>query len=348
MDDAFLKKTEKEIRKEVFEIATSETGISNFKSTGVLRGLLETFTRVMGQLYLKFLSPIYRQTSLMTAEGEWLSQWGLLLGVARKLATKTRGNVSLTASDDGQIDAGTWITVAGVELRFKVLETTAFSSGEIKAVPVEAEFAGSEYNVSDDKGVLAKIVQGVKEISFGADWITEPGTDDEKDTPYRERVTNRWIALGVGNPPASFEYHALTVDGVASVKIIRTPRGYGTADVIVVASNGMPTQALLDAVYKALEDHALICNDLQVKAPAEHPVSVKIEFSGTSTANEVQEKVLQYIYALGIGGRMEIRGIYSVLEDLKLDKVEVLEPARDVQAEADAIVVAAVEVIKKE
>lgn len=345
-DLSFIDRTADEIRKEVIETASKELGFRNLKSTGVLRRLFEVFARFLGQVYHKFISPIYHETNLDTADGLWLDQWGLLLGVARKAATKTKGEATLIAYGDGDIDAGAWITVSGTDLRFKVLEKTAFSEGETK-ISVEAEFEGSGYNVSgEDEGVLTKVVSGVDHIVFKEGWISAAGTDEEDDDSYRSRIKNLWISQGVGNPPPSFYYYAESVDGVKEVKLVRTPRGYGTVDVIVVAENGMPSEELLQDVYDALYDHALICNDLQVKAPRQKTAEISIEFSGNVSENEVEEAVMQYVYGLGIGGRLEIRGIYDTLEAFDLDTVEVIAPLRDVQAGEDAIIVASVEAEK--
>ena len=343
---SFIDRTDDEIRKEVIETASKELGFRNLKSTGVLRRLFEVFARFLGQVYHKFISPIYHETNLDTADGLWLDQWGLLLGVARKAATKTKGEATLVAYGEGDIDAGAWITVSGTDLRFKVLEKTAFSEGETK-ISVEAEFEGSGYNVSgEDEGVLTKVVSGVNHIVFKEGWISAAGTDKEDDDSYRSRIKNLWISQGVGNPPPSFYYYAESVDGVKEVKLVRTPRGYGTVDVIVVAENGMPSEELLQDVYDALYDHALICNDLQVKAPLQKMAEINIEFSGGASENEVEEAVMQYVYGLGIGGRLEIRGIYDTLEAFDLDTVEVIAPLRDVQAGEDAIIVASVEAEK--
>ena len=342
----YIDKSDEEIRKEVIEAATKELGFRNLKSTGVLRRLFEVFARFLGQVYHKYISPIYHETNLDSASGIWLDQWGLLLGVARKAATKTMGNATVVAYGEGTIEAGAWITVTGTELRFKVLEAAGFSEGETQ-ISVEAEFEGSEYNISgEDEGILTKVVSGVDHILFGEDWITEAGTDEEDDESYRSRIKNLWISQGVGNPPPSFYYYAESVEGVKEVKLVRTPRGYGTVDVIVVAENGMPSEDLLQDVYDALYDHALICNDLKVKAPEQKAAEISITFTGDASENEVEEAVMQYVYDLGIGGRLEIRGIYDTLEQFGLDTVEVLSPVRDVQADEDAIVVATVEAVK--
>lgn len=344
-DMTLLKKSDDEIRKEILTVATEQTGIRNFKSTGVLRGLLETFSRVILTVYQSYLTPIYNQTSLATANGHWLSMWGLMLGVVRKAATKAKGSVTITAYADGSLPAGSWVTVAGTALRFKVLQDITFTIGTFQAL-VEAEFAGLAYNVADDPGLLTRVIAGIETVSFAAEWITDAGTDEEADESYRARISDRWMSQGQGNPPVSFVYYAMSVPGVKEIKLIRTPRGYGTVDVIVVSVAGMPNQPLLDAVYQALYDHALICNDLQVKAPEQIPVVINVVASGAATANAVQEAILQYVYSLGIGGRLTIRDIYTAVDLLDLTSVEVLAPLRDVAAPDDSIIVATVTVTK--
>lgn len=341
-----LNKTEDEVRQEVLTIAAEETGIRNNKSTGVLRGIFETFSKVVYQIYRKFLTPIYRRTNLDSADGAWLDNWGLLCGITRKSATKAKGNVTLTAYQSGNIEAGTWITVEGTDLRFKVLQTTEFSPAAAVVVPVEAEFAGTKYNVTDDAGECSKVIPGVDSIVFGEEWITDAGTDEEDDENYRKRIKDLWNSIKNNNPPSLYEYYALSVEGVKSIKLIRTPRGYGTVDIIVVAVNGLPSQQLLDAVYQAIYDHDLVCTDLRTLAPEAVNTTVTIEYKGSATANAIQEAVLQYVYGLGVGGRMELRKIYDVLVSFDLDQAEVIAPVRDIQASQYQIVNATVEVRK--
>ncbi len=344
--NSLLDKTEEEIKKEVITLATEETGIKNFKSTGVLRGLLEVFSKIIYNIYTAYLAPIFKQTAITTASDNFLSQWGLMLGVVRKPATKTLGNITITAYQAGTLAKGLWVTVEGTNYRFKVLKDYSFEEGVFVA-EVEAEFEGTNYNITNDSGIFNKVVAGVESVYFGENWITTPGEDIEEDELYRLRITNKWMSQGVGNPPASFIYYAESVEGVQEIKLIRTPRGYGTVDIIVVATNGLPTQTLLNEVYNAIGDHGLICNDLQVKAPEVVNTDIEIEFSGESTENLVQETVLNYVYSLGIGGYLEIREIYNTLEPLNLEEVEVIQPSRNVSADDSSIIIANVIVRKK-
>lgn len=346
MDTSMLDRSDDDIRKEVLEIASEETGIRNFKSTGILRSMWEVLARVVGQIYRKFLTPIYHETNIDTADGSWLDQWGLLLGVTRKRATKTEGVVKLTAYQPGTLEAGLWIVFTGTDYRFRVVESVDFVAGE-NNIKVEAEFEGADYNVAAGPGSLTKVVSGTGPVDFPEDWITTLGTDTESDEDYRLRIKERWSAEGQGNSPSSYVYTAMSVPGVADVTVIRTPRGYGTVDVIIVAENGLPSEELLEEVYEAIEGEGLICNDLQVKAPKEKAASISVEYSGDADETEIEEAIRQHVYSIGIGGRLEVRNIYEVLEQFELDTAEVLSPDRDVQAKADEMIIATVSAEKK-
>lgn len=342
----FVGKTRTEIRNEIFEIAKEETGIRNFKSVGVMRRFVETFAKYIANLYQFVLTPLHTQTDIDHATGAWLSQWGLLLGVARKTPTKAKGSVTINASGSGILPAGLWVTAEGTDRRYRVVEPTAFEPGDTPC-QVEAEFAGSNYNIPPGAGNLHFIVFGIEEVLFGEDWLAEPGTDDEPDDLYRRRIKDRWLLQGVGNPPPSFVYYAESVSGVRQAKLIRTPNGiYGEAAVIVAAENGMPSQDLLDQVYAAIESHGLICNNLFVRAPRQMDIDVRVEFRGEPSEADVQEALLSHINRLGIGGRLEIRSLYTALEHFCLGSLEILLPVRDVQVDADSIIVPNVSVTK--
>lgn len=344
-DMSLIEKTDDEIREEVFTIAREETGIKNYKSTGVLRGLLETFSRIVSKIYQAFLTPISQQTNLDTASTIWLSQWGLMLGVVRKSATKAIGSIEVSTYASGSIPKGSWVSIEGTDLRYKTTEEVAFTPGVI-TVPVAAELPGSSYNVEDGTGIFTRVVAGVESVTFPSGWIETPGTDTENDSSYRARIKEKWQAQGEGNPPASYLYYSLSVDGVQEAKLIRTPRGYGTVDVIIVASNGSPSSELLQQVEDALYNHELICTDVVVRGPAEIPVTITVEYTGTPAVAVVEDAIYAHVYQLGIGGRLEIRALYSALDELNLDSAEILLPDRDVPGAEDSIIVANVNVSK--
>ncbi|WP_020613219.1 baseplate J/gp47 family protein [Sediminispirochaeta bajacaliforniensis] len=345
-DPSFLEKTEEEIRQEVFAIATQETGISNFKSTGVLRGFLETIVASIKQLYESDINPIYLNATLDDASGDFLAMWGVLLGVTRKQAERTTGSFIGQAYAAGAISAGSWVAVTGTDLRFRVSQDITFQAGEF-SLPVTAAIPGSEYNVSPGTSIyLTKVVNGVELLTVPTDWIEALGTDAEEDAPYRSRIKDRWQSQSLGDTRAAYKFYATSVDGVLEAKIIRTPRGPGSTDVIIAAVNGVPGSELLSAVDAALHDHELMGFDVQVKPPDTTTISVQIEFTGAATDADVRLIAENYVYGLGIGSRFAIRDLYALYDDVDVDTVEILSPDRDVEPDESGIITASVTATK--
>jgi hypothetical protein len=69
MSDSWIDKDEKTIQEDIIGIAKEQTGLTNFKSTGVLRGFLEVIIRVVLVIYQTAINPIYRNASLDGASG---------------------------------------------------------------------------------------------------------------------------------------------------------------------------------------------------------------------------------------------------------------------------------------
>jgi uncharacterized phage protein gp47/JayE len=346
MNESWIGKDEAAIRNDIIEIAKEETGLTNFKRTGVLRGFLEVVARVVAFIYRTAVNSIYDQATLDGAAGFFLDLWGLLLGVVRKDKSKTEGAFTAAAFGSEKIPAGSWIVAEGTELRYRVKEDVPFEAGTF-TVPVAAEFPGSAYNIGAGMPLrLTRIVPGYKGVSAGENWITAPGQDREEDDPYRARIQDRWRSQNLGDTKETYKYYAESVGGVRSARIIRTPRGPGSTDVVISAVNGLPGPELIEAVRGALYDHELMGFDVQVKAPSVLAVTVSIEYSGDADEADVRLVAERYVSDLGIGGRFAKSGLYSLYEALALKTVEIILPARDVQANENSIITAAITVIR--
>jgi len=347
MSDSWINKNEKEIRDDIIAIAKKETGLTNFKSTGVLRGFIETIARVVLSIYQSAINPIYNNAALDGATGFFLSLWGLMLGVARKQAGKTIGVFTGTSYGDGSIDAGTWAVVEGTSLRYKVSEKVNFQADAKFAIPVIAEHSGLEYNIGSGVLIrLTRVVNGLEAVSVNEDWITVPGQDVEDDDLYRARIKSRWKGQILGDTKEVYRFYAEEVDGVRAAHIVRTPRGPGTTDVIVAAVNGQPSDELLQAVRDNLHAHELMAFDVQVKAPKILAIELRIEYSGDASEGEVTLVAEGYVYALGIGGRLKIVDLYKRYQSMNLKTIEIISPGRDIQPEEDAIIEAVITAVK--
>lgn len=347
MAESWIDKSEKEIRDDIVAIAKEETGLSNFKSTGILRGFVEVIVRVVFFIYHTAINQIYINATLKGATGIFLSFWGLLLGVVRKQESKAEGVFTGTASDSGTISKGTWAVVTGTEIRFKVTADVSFESGVSFTIPVIAEYPGLSYNIGDGTPVrLTRVISGLDAVSVEEDWIAIPGQDTEDDDSYRARIESRWKSQILGDTKEVYKFYAEEVDGVREAHIVRTPRGPGSTDVVIAAANGVPSEELLLEVETALHDHELMAFDVRVKAPEVLEASIEIEYSGEATEGEITLIAESYVRNLGIGGRFKLSDLYDLYKSLKLKTIEIISPDRDVQPDERTIIEAAIQVTR--
>jgi len=349
MRDSWIDTDDKSIRDDIISIAKEKTKLTNFKSTGVLLGILEVLIACVSFIYKTAINAIYKNATLDGATGFFLTCWGLILGVARKQKTKASGNFTGHSYGDGNVPEGAWIVVEGTKLRYKVTEKVSFNEGVDFSIPVIAEFAGSDYNIgSQMKLRITRVISGLDSVSVDEGWIRVLGENAEEDDPYRERIKNRWRSQSLGDTKETYRYYAESVPGVRSSKIIRTPRGAGSTDVIIASVIGLPNAELLKAVEDALYDHELMAFDVQVKPPEVINIEVVIEYSGRPEESDVALIAESYVHDLGIGGRFKIADLYKLYESLELDTVEIVSPERDVKTAEAAVIVAAISVTKIE
>jgi uncharacterized phage protein gp47/JayE len=347
MRESWIDKTDSLIRDDIVSIAKTNTGLTNFKSTGVLRGFIEVLAHVVFFIYKTAINPVYRNATLDGATGVFLSFWGLALGVIRKSDNKAAGSFTGHSDGEGAVPAGSWIVVDGTELRYKVTAKTAFTADSDFTIPVEAEFSGSDYNIGSGMPLrITRFVTGLVSVTVPEKWQSALGENTEEDNSYRERIKNRWRSQTLGDTKETYKFYAEAVAGVRSAKIIRTPRGPGSADVIIASVTGLPAPELLANVEAALYDHELMGFDVRVKAPIVANITVAVEFSGEADEADVALVAEAYVHDLGIGGRFALKDLYALYEPLGLATVEIVSPIRDVQAGEASIITATINVSK--
>jgi uncharacterized phage protein gp47/JayE len=346
-EKTWINKSEKEIRDDIVAIAKEETKLTNFKSTGVLRSFIEVIAKVVIFIYQSAINTIYENATLDGASSFFLSLWGIKLGVVRKQETKTIGRFTGSSSGGGEVPEGTWAVVPGTDLRYKVTEKVPFQEGKTFAIPIIAEFPGMAYNIPAGTPLrCTRVIFGLDSVSASEDWITSLGQDTEEDASYRERIKNRWMSQVLGDTKEVYKFYAEEVTGVRSAKVIRTPRGPGSTDIIVAAVNGDPDAALIEAVQNNLYNHELMAFDIQIKPPLILPINIEIEYSGNADETAVKLTAENYVYSLGIGGRFAVRELYDRYKPFKLDTLEILSPERDVQSEALYIIVGSISAVR--
>ncbi|WP_298563425.1 baseplate J/gp47 family protein [uncultured Phascolarctobacterium sp.] len=271
------------------KLAAGDSKITNWTVGGVFRTLVEVCCWGLAQLYSLLLTVI-PMGFLEYATGKWLDLKAVDVDAKRRIAVKTQGRVLFSRS--GEIDDLNMVVVIsagsivktnilddGKELRYFVTQEMILASGETSiAVPVEAEFAGSAYNVGDGYiRVLVTHIPGIDAVTNSVDWLTLEGADEESDQSLRERYKLRWHELSTGSTAKAYESWAYTIPGVIDVSVDDShPRGDGTVDVIIASTKGAPTEALKQSVKDYIDTKRPECSDVQVLSPVLKTVDLDI------------------------------------------------------------------------
>ncbi len=327
----WIDKTEDEIRDAILEIAKEETGITSFKEGGVLRGLAETYTKTVYPLYKDVINFYGGQFTYLKASGAMLDLRGQELGLTRIPARKTQGHFLVDAIKSGSIEKGTWFVTAG-GLRFKAVDKVNFHSGQ-NSLPVVAEFAGAVYNILHDTPIrTTSVIEGIVELSVPENWISTPGRDEESDPEYRIRIKAKWDTQGQDNRPGKYVVIALAIPGINDVKVLRTPRGSGSVDVILGGDAGIPSQDTCDAVYQAISDAYLLTRDILVKPAIAETREFELTYSGDVPEAEVEQGLRTWLHRRKIGQMVTMQDLYqSVFSGLDLVNLEYQRPTQNIE-----------------
>ncbi|MDQ7791262.1 MAG: baseplate J/gp47 family protein [Clostridia bacterium] len=297
---------------------------TNLNPGGVLRTMAESGLSPVAELN-DLLEKVVPQGFAAHATGQWLDLKAQDVGITRLEAKKTKGVVTVTRQDASSsllIPAGTVMKTGlgpdGGSLRYFVTTDTVLPAGQAQgSVPVEAEFAGAEYNVGEGYiTVLETYIPGVDELTNGATWITEEGTDTESDEDLRQRYFLRWNELATGGTDASYISWARAVAGVVDVAVnSQFPRGQGTVDVIITGPEGAPSQELIQQVQDYIDQRRPNVANVLVKGPTTRTVDVAAiiylpaDKGDEAAARLAGEQIVQAYFGIGQVDGVESRQI---------------------------------------
>lgn len=300
---------------------------------GIVRGILELVCWMIWQLY-QVLNTIYRQAVPLEASGEWLDVHAVQVGVSRKAELRAAGNVTFSRPEGADTDrnipipAGTIVRTLpdgkGEVFRYVTTADAVLpAGGESVAAPAQSETYGAAANAGT--GQICEIVtpvDGVGGVANKADWLTLEGADVENDASLRKRYRLAWMAQA-GNTRAAYEAAALSVPGVADVKVAdQHPRGEGTLDIIVQGTAGIPTAKLLEDVRAAVADTIIINDDVLVKAPTAHPVTITCTLELLSgDADGLAAQARAWLTGLFAGGAGDGSAAFGVGVDVIRDRL---------------------------
>lgn len=220
---------------------------------------------------------------LKTATGSYLDFHGWRLGLDRKEASKTIGNIKFSRTAVGTtltVPAGTIIQTASINGNVYQVATTGdgeFSTNDDELViPVEAAETGSAYNLAANYFVvMPSPISGISSVTNDSDWITTPGSDEEDDETYRARLQGRsssncdWhintVYKTLISEFAGIDYERIYIDETEA------PRGAGSADGLILFDAGVPSETYIEEINAYVTDQGYhgLGDDFQVKAMPE-------------------------------------------------------------------------------
>lgn len=358
--DAVLPLPEIEERRDELVTELKEEGfvITNFHSGGIFYTLLMIVLRIEREFKM-FLRAFLNNAFVTHASGAWLDLKATDYSKKRKKAQKAQGLVTVSRTDaEGdavKIEKGhvfkTKKDINGEELRFFVLEATVLQQGARAVdVLVEAEMEGSRYNVPEGQITRSlTFLNGIDEITNGADWITREGSDTEDDDGLKTRTLRSWSELAARPIEDTFINAAESVPGVLFAQAdCQHPRGQGTVDVIVTGTAGEATEGLLDAVREAVDKIAGPYDNILVLSSVVVPQDIEVVVTTDDVSDDAEIKgkvasVLTELLAVRKGRKFyeltlsdinhAIRSSYTAATN-----VSVTTPAQDVKLDKDKVI----------
>ncbi|GAB6170793.1 hypothetical protein JCM15765_02710 [Paradesulfitobacterium aromaticivorans] len=307
-EDLLELKSFEQVRDEaVADLQTRKFRITNFRPGRIFYTLLELAAKAASGIYT-LLPLVLRQLFLSTATGAWLDLVAAdRAGVYRKQAQKAKWNLRVGRQDTSQratVPLGSIATTqedaSGKVLRYFATSKVVLDVGVAEAlVPFEAEFGGAGYNVGPGQiNRLGLFLVGIDSITNDADGLALEGTDTESDDSLRLRALNKTVGIAYGGSKEMYRAMAEEIVGVARARVDTSqPRGEGTIDVVLLGTEGVPSQTVIDQVVAKYDKDGSAIADIAVY-PCELlnvPVTVilyKDPKQGSSDAMKLQAESL--------------------------------------------------------
>lgn len=208
-----------------------------------------------------------------TAYGEWLDRRAEDVGLTRKPAVKSIGQVTFTGTEGTPIPKGTEVSTDGVAPIYFVTTADTTITGGTATVAAEAKEAGAAGNVGPGAIRLTTgNITGITGVTNAAEF--DGGVDQESDDAFRKRYLERVRRPVTSGNVYHYRMWALEVVGVRDVRVYPAWNGPLTVKVVVLADDGVPSQTLIDAVKVHIESVRPIGADVTVIGAIDFDINV--------------------------------------------------------------------------
>jgi len=262
-------------------------------------------------------------------DGRWLTlRAKSTFSLDRILATYTRGTVTLACSalaGPETITPGALVLTTPGGLLYRSTNTTSITvaSGGTAAVPMRAEGAGTDYNVSLSGATIVTPAAAGLSVSAasGVSWITTTARNEESNSELVTRCRARWATLATAGCGTRDAYTfnllgALRTDGT-SAGVTRVgflaPLGDGTVPIRIAGATGLLSDADRDYVRTWITARKPITDTPSIQHAGSVAVDLststvrfKTGFNTSGNRDAVRTAVRDFINAQPMGNDLEI------------------------------------------
>lgn len=216
--------------------------------------------------YYQKLSWLYRQIFPDESDDDEITHQASLRGLSRKHAVSSTGSALLSGTPQVTLLSSSRMTHVATGAAFLSVGDAVLGSDGTATVTVRAETPGSQLNDLSGELRLTSPPLGMNASSvFTA--ATTGGEDEESIGSLQARLLDVMQKPAVGGADYDYARWAKEVDGVAFALVLPKRRGGGSVDIVITASNGLPSVDVVAACQAHIESLCSVYADVLVFVP---------------------------------------------------------------------------------
>lgn len=278
------------------------------------------------------------QTFPHTASSSYLSFFGDLAGVQKKVPSKATGTLSFSRNTASVVDIaipkGTVCTTTGSKaIRYSTDEDTVLPAGELSViVPASSLETGSNCNAFI--GTVTVMVAPVPGILSVTNPVSFTGASDgETDESFRSKILS---ALRTPSFTGSRKYYKDLIESVENVKscnIIESALLAGAYDVFIDCNDNSDTSSVLQNVTNILSEHAHLGFQYSVSLAQTASLVLNLVLEPAEGVHMItaqaacDEALRSYVNSRPVGSSISLPQLYNVILNCpEIINAEILEP----------------------
>lgn len=291
------------------------------------------------------LDYLAKQIIPTTADENYLIEYALYKGIARKPASKAEGLITLDVAVQAEIPEGTAFQHQQTGLKFFTLETQTATVGKFD-VKVQCDKEGNIGNLSANTPVaLTSSILGVKPNATIK--LMNGGTDTESLSRLLSRLVQRVQYPPAGGAPHDYIRWANEVSGITRAWCYPRYKGGGTTGLAIVCDDRadiLPTSDDIQKVKKHIEGHKNTVtglwegmpagNELFVFAPTvkTQAFTIRLVPSTSQLKSAVQNALISYFKTIEPEQKIYISHLRAIVSNVigEVDNT-VISPTEDIQ-----------------